>query len=72
LLGFHGRLLVLLGLFQLVLLGLFQLGQTIRENAGCEANSQLLNRVVRELLEKNEIVRAGTYMSKILQGSIDL
>jgi hypothetical protein len=28
--------------------------------------------VVRELLEKNEIVRAGTYMSKILQGSIDL
>jgi hypothetical protein len=27
------------------------------ENAGCELDSRLLNRVVRELLEKNEMVR---------------
>ena len=27
------------------------------ENAGCELDSRLLNRAVRELLEKNEMVR---------------
>jgi hypothetical protein len=27
------------------------------ENASCELDSRLLNRVVRELLEKNEMVR---------------
>ena len=35
------------------------------ENAGCDPDSRLLNHVVRELLEKDEIVRAGTYLSKI-------
>ena len=42
------------------------------ENAGCEVNSRLLNHVVRELLEKNEIVRAGTYLSKIDERNFSL
>ncbi|WVZ50831.1 hypothetical protein U9M48_002051, partial [Paspalum notatum var. saurae] len=35
------------------------------ENAGCDPNSRLLNGVVRALLEKREIVRAGTYLSRL-------
>jgi pentatricopeptide repeat protein len=35
------------------------------EKAGCNPNSQMLNNVVRELLHKREIVRAGTYLSKM-------
>ena len=42
------------------------------ENAGCDPDSRLLNHVVRELLEKNEIVRAGTYLSKIDERNFSL
>ena len=34
------------------------------EKSGCAANSWLLNDIIRSLLEKGEIVRAGNYMSK--------
>jgi pentatricopeptide repeat protein len=38
---------------------------TSMENAGRAPDSRLLNSVVRVLLEKGEVVRAGHYLSKI-------
>jgi pentatricopeptide repeat protein len=35
------------------------------ENSGCDPDSRMLNLVVRALLEKHEVVRAGIYLSKI-------
>uniref|UniRef100_A0A0A9BI56 Uncharacterized protein n=1 Tax=Arundo donax TaxID=35708 RepID=A0A0A9BI56_ARUDO len=35
------------------------------EDTGCAPDSRLLNVIVRLLLEKGDIIRAGTYLSKI-------
>ena len=35
------------------------------EKSGCAADSCLLNHIIKSLLKKGEIVRAGNYMSKI-------
>jgi hypothetical protein len=35
------------------------------EKSGCAANSYLLNCIIRSLLEKGDVVRAGNYMSKV-------
>jgi pentatricopeptide repeat protein len=40
--------------------------------AGFDPNSRLLNHVVRALLRKHDIVRAGTYLSKINERNFSL
>ncbi|VAH01613.1 unnamed protein product [Triticum turgidum subsp. durum] len=35
------------------------------EKSGCVLSSRLLNDIIRTLLEKGEILKAGNYMSKI-------
>jgi pentatricopeptide repeat protein len=45
---------------------------TSMEKAGCAPDSQLLNRVVRVLLVKGEVVRAGHYLSKINEKNFSL
>jgi hypothetical protein len=42
------------------------------EKSGCAPSSHLLNYVIRLLLEKGEIVKAGNYMSKVEGKSISL
>jgi pentatricopeptide repeat protein len=42
------------------------------ENSGCNPDSRMLNHVVRALLEKHEVVRAGTYLSKIDERNFSL
>ncbi|CAN6381928.1 unnamed protein product [Urochloa humidicola] len=42
------------------------------ENAGFDPDSRMLNHVVRALLKKHEIVRAGSYLSKIDERNFSL
>jgi pentatricopeptide repeat protein len=42
------------------------------EKSGCAPSSRLLNSIIRILLEKGEIAKAGNYMSKVDGKSISL
>jgi pentatricopeptide repeat protein len=42
------------------------------EKSGCAPNSSLLNHIIRILLEKGEIVKAGNYLSKVDDKTISL
>uniref|UniRef100_A0A0A9FPX4 Uncharacterized protein n=1 Tax=Arundo donax TaxID=35708 RepID=A0A0A9FPX4_ARUDO len=42
------------------------------ENSGCAADSRMLNDIVRMLLEKGEVCKAGTYLSKIDEKNFSL
>ena len=42
------------------------------EKNGCAANSRMLNTIVRRLLEKGDVRRAGTYLTKIDEKNFSL
>jgi leucine-rich PPR motif-containing protein len=42
------------------------------ENSGCAPNSRLLNALVRRLLRRGDISRAGAYLSKIDEKNLSL
>jgi hypothetical protein len=42
------------------------------ENSGCAADSRMLNDIVRLLLEKEEVHKAGSYLSKIDERNFSL
>jgi len=42
------------------------------EKSGCAPNSHMLNTIVRRLLDRGEILRAGAYLSKIDEKNFSL
>jgi leucine-rich PPR motif-containing protein len=42
------------------------------EKSGCTPNSRMLNSIVRRLLHRGEIIRAGAYLSKIDENNFSL